>query len=226
MKNNVKSSMAALYLLLISGFASAAYPENPTSAQLNTQPADPSTCFQTDVVKRGSPANLSSFGGFAVDVQYVNIEPNQKCHVLINDAAMKQLFSTGNVSSAFASLGNQTSYGSYTVMGIPKNDRNVVYKIDSNHIITNSKAGDPSDVVRFEMLGNNPNLDTRSFNIVLRMKTITGQVDSSGQPIRDSFTFNISENFKIGYRNYFLFSRGNQLIYVNVYPLKYPLPKR
>jgi hypothetical protein len=226
MKKSLSLSIAALSLALFSGLATAAYPAGTDVPAVNNKPVDPTVCFEDKVVKKVVPANLSSFGGYAVDVQYVNIVPNNNCHVMLNDAAMTQLFSTGNVSTAFSSLGSQTLYGSYTVMGVPRNENNILYKTESNHIITNKKAGDPSDILRFEMLGNDPRLDTRDFNIVLRMKTFTGKLDTYNKPIVDSFTFNVSETFKVGYRNHFLFSKNNQLIYVNVYPLKYPIPKR
>jgi hypothetical protein len=226
MKKSLSLSIAALSFALFSGLATAAYPAGPDVPAVSNKPVDPTVCFEDKVVKKVVPANLSSFGGYAVDVQYVNIVPNNNCHVMINDAAMTQLFSTGNVSTAFSSLGSQTLYGSYTVMGVPRNENNILYKTESNHIITNKKAGDPSDILRFEMLGNDPRLDTRDFNIVLRMKTFTGKLDPYNKPIVDSFTFNVSETFKVGYRNHFLFSKNNQLIYVNVYPLKYPIPKR
>lgn len=226
MKKALTHGIATFSLLLLSSLANAAYPENPATSSQLVAPQDPATCFEDKVVKTAVPANLSSYGGFAVDVQYINIEPNQKCHVLINESALKQLFTTGNVSSAFTMLGNQTVYGSYTVMAIPRNDNSILFKQDSPRIQVNQKSGHPSDLVRFEMLGNDIRTDRRNFNIVLRMKTITGQVDSDGKPVVDSFTFNVSDTFIAGYRNYFLFSHGNQLIYVYVYPLKYPMPKR
>lgn len=226
MKNSLHLAFATLSFALFSSTASAAYPENPATAALNSQPVNPNVCFEDKVVKHSAPSNVSSYGGYAVDIQYINIVPNEKCHVLINDAAMQQLFSMGNLRSAFASLGNQTLYGSYTVMGVPRNDNNILYKDDSKHLITNGKLGDPSHILRFEMLGNDPRKDTRNFNIVIRMKTFTGKLDQYNKPIQESFTFNIAETFKVGLRNHFLFSKNNQLIYVNVYPLKYPIPKR
>lgn len=226
MKKFLSLSIAALSLALFSGLATAAYPEGPDVPVSKNISTDPTVCFKDNVVKKVVPANLSSFGGYAVDVQYVNIVPNNNCHVFIDESAMNQLFTTGNVSTAFASLGNQTLYGSYTVMGVPRNKYNVSYNADSSHIIANSKAGDPSDIIRFEMLGNDPRNETRNFNIVLRMKTFTGKLDAYGKPVVTSFTFNVSETFRAGYRNHFLFSKDNQLIYVNVYPLKYPIPKR
>lgn len=226
MKKSFSLSIAAFSLALFSSLATAAYPESPTAPTVNNKPVDPTICFEDKVVKKVMPSNVSSYGGYAIDVQYVNIVPNKNCHVMINEAAMKQLFSTGNVSTAFSMLGTQTLYGNYTVMGVPRNENNILYKADSNHIIINRKAGDPSDIIRFEMLGNDPRKDSRNFNIVLRMKTFTGKMDADGKPIVNSFTFNVSETFKVGYRNHFLFSKDNQLIYVNVYPLKYPIPKR
>lgn len=226
MKRSFNLSIAAFSLAMFSSLATAAYPESSNAHVVNNKPVNPTVCFKDTVVKKEMPVNLSSFGGYAVNIQYVNILPNQNCHVIINDAAMSQLFKTGNISTAFAPLGNQTLYGNYTVMGVPRNENNIIYKTESNHIIANRKAGDPSDIVRFEMVGNDPRRDTRNFNIVLRMKTFTGKFDSSGKPVVESFTFNVTEEFKVGYQNHFLFSKNNQLIYVNVYPLKYPIPKR
>lgn len=226
MKNSLNLSIAAFSLALFSSLATAAYPEGPDLPVPNNVSTDPTVCFKDNVVKKVIPVNLSSYGGYAVDVQYVNIVPNQNCHVAIDERAMSQLFTTGNVSSAFSSLGTQTLYGSYTVMGVPRNDSNILYKAESSHLITNRKSGDPADILRFEMLNNDPRKDTRNFNIVIRMKTFTGKMDDDNKPIVNSFTFNVSETFKIGKRNIFLFSKNNQLIYVNVYPLKYPIPRR
>lgn len=228
MKKFLNLTALSLSLAFFSSLANAAYPESPdipTPVDPN-QSLDPSICFKDDVIKRTAPSNLSSYGGYAIDVQYIHILPNKDCHIVLNEAAMKQYFKTGNVSTAFESLGQQSVYGNYTVMGVPRNENNILYKADSNHIITNNKAGNPSDILRFEMLGNDLRTDTRNFNVVIRMKTFTGQVNSYGEPLLESFTFNVSDTFKIGVRNYFLFSRNNQLIAVNVYPLKYPLPKR
>lgn len=226
MKKSLSLSIAAFSLAFFSGIATAAYPEGPDLRVPANVSTDPTVCFKDNVVKKVLPANLSSYGGYAVDVQYVNIAPGANCHVAIDERAMNQLFTTGNVSSAFTSLGTQTVYGSYTVMGVPRNDSNILYKAESSHIILNKKAGDPSDILRFEMLNNDPRKDTRDFNVVIRMKTFTGKMDEDGKPITNSFTFNVSETFKVGNRNIFLFSKNNQLIYVNVYPLKYPIPRR
>jgi len=175
-------------------------------------------CFSDAVISDNAPFN-GTYGGFAADIQYMKITNSAECSALLTHESLQQVFKDKDIRTAFQSLGAQELYGNYTVMGIPPKESNILYKLGSSHIISNLRTGKPSDIIRFEMLQNNTFTNKRAFNIVIRMKPDNSQ----GNP--ESSTFNVSGTFITGMRNYFLFTRNDQIIFVHIYPIKYPIPK-
>lgn len=204
-----KKLTIGLIMSLVS-FTAMAYEPSP--------PAD--QCFEPTVVKKRNNSNFRSYGAFGIDVQYLKVTKNDKCFVKLSDGDMKQMFIDQDIRKTFQNLGPIEGYGSYTIAGIPPKEPNILYKLESNHIIVNYREGIPSDLVRFEMLRNDVRKPERDFNILLRMKT----PNAAGVP--EYYNFTVSDTFMAGEYNYFLFSQGEYIIFVNVYPVKYPIPKR
>lgn len=178
-------------------------------------------CFKTNNLSRVVESNVSSFGGYGVDVQYIRFDRTKGCRLELDSSFFGSLSRSGDLRTLFKDLAPYNTYGSSTIMGVPPRERNILYKRDSNHITRNVRDGFPSEIVKFEMLGNDPRDKLKNFNIVIRMAT---SKDNSQKP--ESVVTSVSGKFMEGKRNFFVFTEDDHVVFVNVYPIKYPIPKR
>lgn len=179
-------------------------------------------CFKPQLFNKSVNANLSSFGGYGFDVQYIKINKNISCRVDLTADIFSAISKTGDIRNTFEALGEYNVYGNYTVFGVPPRDRNILYKRDSNHIIKNKRSGYYSEIVKFEMQNNDAREKLKNFNIVIKMDN----EDKKKSEKSNSKQVFISGKFVEGKRNFFIKSEDDYIIFVNIYPIKYPIPKR
>ncbi len=179
-------------------------------------------CFNPQTIQKDSPANLSSFGAYEFDIQYLRINLNNNCLTQFNDDTLNSIIDSGDIRNSFSNLGEYNVYGNYTVRGIPTKKSNIIYKNNSSHIIKNKKSGNFSRLERFEMRENDPRKKERNFSLFIKMNLEDNKISEPSK----SKIFELNGKIKEGRRNYFIFTDENYIVFVKVYPIKYPVPKR
>jgi hypothetical protein len=190
-------------------------------AQANEVEQQLPPCFKNSNFSKVLDSNVSSFGGYGFDVQYIRFDRTQGCRLELDSSFFGSMSRSGDLRTVFKDLAPYNTFGSSTIMGVPPRERNIYYKRDSNHIIRNVRDGFPSEIVKFEMLNNDAREKLKNFNIVIRMAT---SKDNSKKP--ESVVTSASGKFVEGKRNLFVFTEDDYVVFVNIYPIKYPIPKR